>query len=175
MGADGERESAAELQPDRYYLLGDAGSFFFEPTGDNEGFASPGAAAEWARTQTVWPDLDLSDGYAVAIVLGSEFNANQAAWDSWEGGEFPDAPAVHNYARDLGLVREEPAGTCVSTGSCSTGSSGGRAPRSRGASDAGHLPELRRPADMGVPGGRVRRALVGGLPLRPPRVQPARH
>jgi hypothetical protein len=72
-------------------------------------FGSPEAAAEWARTQTVWPELDLSDGYSVAIVLGSEFNANQAAWEAWEGGEFPDAPPVHNYARDLGLVREEPA------------------------------------------------------------------
>jgi hypothetical protein len=98
---------AGALQPDRYYLLGDAGSFFFE-LGDNDGFESPEAAAEWARTQTTWPDLDLSDGYAVAIVLGSEFNANQAAWDAWGGGEFPDAPRVHNYARDLGLVREVP-------------------------------------------------------------------
>jgi hypothetical protein len=56
---------AAELRPDRYYLLSDAGSFFFEPSGDNEGFESPEAAAEWARTQTVWPELHLSDGYAV--------------------------------------------------------------------------------------------------------------
>jgi hypothetical protein len=46
--------------------------------------------------QTVWPELDLSDGYSVAIVLGSEFNANQAAWEAWEGGEFPDAQPVHN-------------------------------------------------------------------------------
>jgi hypothetical protein len=86
-----------------------AGSFFFDPAGDNDVFGSPEAAAEWARTQTVWPELDLSDGYSVAIVLGSEFSANQAAWEAWEGGEFPDAPPVHNYARDLGLVREEPA------------------------------------------------------------------
>ena len=55
MGVGGETEGAAELQPDRYYLLGDAGSFFFDPGGDNDGFASPEAAAEWARTQTVWP------------------------------------------------------------------------------------------------------------------------
>lgn len=41
-------------------------------------------------------------------MLGSEFNANQAVWEAWEGGEFPDAPPVHNYARDLGLVRELP-------------------------------------------------------------------
>jgi hypothetical protein len=109
VGSDGQAETGPELQHDRYYLLSDAGSFFFEPAGDNDGFESPRAAAEWARTQTIWPELDLSDGYAVAIVLGSEFNANQAAWDAWEGGEFPDAPGVHNYARDLGLVRDEPA------------------------------------------------------------------
>lgn len=35
-------------------------------------------------------------------------HANQAAWEAWEGGDFPDAPRVHNYSRDLGLVREEP-------------------------------------------------------------------
>ena len=46
MGVDGETERAAELQPDRYYLLSDAGSFFFEPAGDNDGFKSPEAAAE---------------------------------------------------------------------------------------------------------------------------------
>jgi hypothetical protein len=108
VGVEGDGERAAELRPDRYYLLGDAGSFFFDPGGDNEGFESPEAAAEWAKTQTIWPELDLSDGHAVAIVLGSEFNANQAAWEAWEGGEFPDAPRVHNYARDLGIVREEP-------------------------------------------------------------------
>jgi hypothetical protein len=63
---DGEAERAAELQPDRYYVLGDAGSFFFfESAGDNEGFGSPEAAAEWTRTQTAWPELDLSDGFSV--------------------------------------------------------------------------------------------------------------
>jgi hypothetical protein len=55
----------------RYYLLGDAGSFFFGPAGDNDGFESPEAAAAWARTQPVWPDLDLSDGYSVQIVIGA--------------------------------------------------------------------------------------------------------
>jgi hypothetical protein len=30
VGVDGEMERAADLQPDRYYLLGDAGSFFFD-------------------------------------------------------------------------------------------------------------------------------------------------
>ena len=93
MGVDGETEGAAELQPDRYYLISDAGSFFFEPAGDNDGFGSPEAAAEWARKQTVRPELDLSDGYAVAIVLGGAFNANQTAWDAWEGGDFRGRPA----------------------------------------------------------------------------------
>jgi hypothetical protein len=72
VGVDDEREMGA-LRPDRYYLLGDAGSFFFDPAGDNDGFESPAAAAEWARTQTIWPDLaqDLRDGIA-AVVLGAE-------------------------------------------------------------------------------------------------------
>ena len=43
------------LRPDRYYLLRDAGSFFFEPAATTTGSESPEAAAEWARTQTVWP------------------------------------------------------------------------------------------------------------------------
>ena len=105
VGADDEREVGA-LRSDRYYIVSDAGSFFFEPGGDNDGFDRPAAAAEWARAQTAWPglELDLSDGYSVLIVLGSEFNANQAAWEAWEGGGFPDAPRVHNYAESLGLV-----------------------------------------------------------------------
>ena len=53
MGVDGESETGAELQPDRCYLLSDAESFFFEPAGDNDGFGSPEAVAEWARAQTV--------------------------------------------------------------------------------------------------------------------------
>jgi hypothetical protein len=52
VGFDNEAET---LRPDRYYLVDDAGSFFFDPGGDNDGFESPEAAAEWARTQTVWP------------------------------------------------------------------------------------------------------------------------
>jgi hypothetical protein len=66
-----EEEIDAQLQPGRYYLLGDASSFFFGPAGDNDGFESPEAAAAWARTQPVWPDLDLSDGYSVQIVIGA--------------------------------------------------------------------------------------------------------
>lgn len=61
-------------------MLGDVGSFFFDLTGDNDGFRVAVAAAEWAGTQTVWPDLgrDLDEGVA-AVVLGSEWNANQSA------------------------------------------------------------------------------------------------
>lgn len=40
MGADDAAEMGGELHPDRYYLLGDAGSFFFDPGGDNDGFES---------------------------------------------------------------------------------------------------------------------------------------
>ena len=111
MGADGETEKAADLQPDRYYLLSDAGSFFFEPTGDNPGFESPKAAAEWARTQTVWPDLgrDLRDGVA-AVVLGAEWNASQAAQEAAEAAGFPEGwlerlPRVRNLAGRWRLPR----------------------------------------------------------------------
>jgi hypothetical protein len=111
VGVDGETERAAELRPDRHYLLGDGGSFFFDPGGDNEGFESPGAAAEWARTQTIWPDLaqDLRDGIA-AVVLGAEWNANQAAQEAAEAAGFPDGwlerlPPVRNYALRWRLPR----------------------------------------------------------------------
>jgi hypothetical protein len=109
VGIDGEAEMSGELQPDRYYLLGDAGSFYFDLGGDNEGFESPEAAAEWARTQTVWDygaELDFSDGLATTIVLGSEYNASQAAWEAWDGeGDWPDVPGVRNFAEELGLAR----------------------------------------------------------------------
>jgi len=111
VGADGETEKAADLQPDRYYLLSDAGSFFFDPAGDNEGFESPEAAVEWARTQTVWPDLgrDLRDGVA-AVVLGAEWNANQAAQEAAEAAGFPEGwlerlPRVRNFAGRWRLPR----------------------------------------------------------------------
>lgn len=92
-------------------MLSDGGSFYFYPACDNEGWESPEAAAEWARTQTIWPELDLSDGYAVAIVLGSEFNANSNWANEWadRGGsmdKLKDAPPVHNYAESLRLVRK---------------------------------------------------------------------
>jgi hypothetical protein len=108
---DDERETGA-LRPDRYYLLGDAGSFFFDPAGDNDGFESPRAAAEWARTQTTWPDLPdlLADGMSAAIVLGGEWNANRAAQEEAEAAGFPEGwldrlPAVRNLAPRRGLPR----------------------------------------------------------------------
>jgi len=46
-GVDGpDGEAGSELGPDRYYLLGDAGSFFFDPAGDNDGFELPPAPRE---------------------------------------------------------------------------------------------------------------------------------
>ena len=111
MGVDGETERAVELQPGRYFLLSDAGSFFFDPAGDNDGFESPEAAAEWARTQTFWPELtrDLREGVA-AVVLGSEWTANQAAQEAAEAAGFPEGwlerlPPVRNFARRRGLPR----------------------------------------------------------------------
>lgn len=111
MGADGETERAAELEQDRYHLLSDAGSFFFDPAGDNDGFGSPEAAAEWASTQAFWPDLaqDLRDGVA-AVVLGAEWNANQAAQEAAEAAGFPEGwlemlPRVRNLAGRWRLPR----------------------------------------------------------------------
>jgi hypothetical protein len=111
VGVDGEAERGVVLRSDRYYLLGDAGSFFFEPAGDNEGFESPEAAAEWVRTQTIWPDLaqDLRDGIA-AIVLGAEWNANQASQENAEAAGFPEGwlerlPRVRNFAGGWRLPR----------------------------------------------------------------------
>lgn len=37
----GEKGGVAALRPDRYYLVNDAGSFYFNPHGENAGFASP--------------------------------------------------------------------------------------------------------------------------------------
>jgi hypothetical protein len=104
VGVDGEAEGIAELRSDRYYLLGDAGSFFFDPAGDNDGFESAEAAAEWAGTQAIWPELtrDLREGVA-AVVLGAEWNANQEAQEAAEAAGFPEGwlerlPPVRNFA-----------------------------------------------------------------------------
>jgi hypothetical protein len=110
VGADDE-QTGTELNPNRYYLLSDAGSFYFDPAGDNDGFDSPRAAVEWARTQTIWPDLDgdLREGVA-AVVVGSEGTANQAAQEAAEAAGFPAGwlerlPPVRNYARRWRLPR----------------------------------------------------------------------
>jgi hypothetical protein len=109
VGAEGE--GARPLQPDRYFLLSDAGSFYFDPAGDNDGWDSPEAAAEWAWAQTTWPDLarDLRDG-AAAVVLGAEWNANQAAQEAAAAAGFPEGwlerlPPVRNFARRWLLPR----------------------------------------------------------------------
>jgi hypothetical protein len=111
VGTNEGDEVGAELHPDRYFLLSDAGSFFFDPAGDNDGFESPEAAAEWARTQMIWPELtrDLRDGVA-AVVLGAEWNENQAAQEAAEAAGFPEGwlerlPSVRNFARRWLLPR----------------------------------------------------------------------
>jgi hypothetical protein len=63
-----------------------------------------------AESET-WPDLgrDLDEGVA-AVVLGSEWNANQAAQDEADAARFPEGwldrlPAVRNFAPRRGLPR----------------------------------------------------------------------
>ena len=101
-------EREPQFRPDRYYVLSDAGSLYYDDSGGRDGFASPEGAARWARRQSAWEygaDLDFSDGVTSIIALGAELNANAAVWEEWDArGDWPDAPAVHNYARDLGLV-----------------------------------------------------------------------
>jgi hypothetical protein len=98
-----------ELRPDRFYVMSDAGSFYSDETCP-DGFATPEAAAEWARTQTLWgygAELDFSGGVTSCIVLGAEVNAANAAWQEWADaggdGPYPDV-SVHNHAIDLDLV-----------------------------------------------------------------------
>jgi hypothetical protein len=99
------------LRPDRYYVLSDAGSVYWDDTCP-DGFGTPDAAAEWARRQTQWEygsELDFSDGVTSVIVLGSEVNAADAVWQEWADaggdGPYPDV-SVRNHAIDLGLVDE---------------------------------------------------------------------
>ena len=107
-----EADDRAGYRPDRYYILSDAGSQYWDPTTSEGagGFETAEAAAEWARRQTTWAygsELDFSDGVAAIIARGDELSANEAAWDAWDGeGDWPDAPAVRNYARGLGLVTD---------------------------------------------------------------------
>jgi hypothetical protein len=112
----GDTQGEPTHRPDRYYILSDGGSQYWDPaTGEGEdGFETPLAAAQWARRQTTWPygsDLDFSDGVTAIIALGAELDTNAAAWDAWDGeGDWPDAPGVRNYALDVpGLVEPENA------------------------------------------------------------------
>lgn len=96
------------LRPDRFYVIGDAGSFFEDETCP-DGFETPEAAAVWARTQTHWEygaELDFSDRVTSAIVLGREVNAANEAWERWAEDTTQPYPEVRvrNYAVDLGLV-----------------------------------------------------------------------
>ena len=108
-------DSEPTFRPNRYFVLSDAGSVYCDDeTGEGvEGFETPEAAAEWARRQTTWEygsELDFSDGVTSIIALGSQLNANAAAWEAWSGdGPWPEAPGVHNYAADLGLVDDAEA------------------------------------------------------------------
>lgn len=83
MGVDGESEMGSALQPDRYCMLSDGGSFFFDPAGDNDGFESPEAAAEWARTHR---------RHASVRRQGDDVTRVERL------------PAMRNFARDLHLV-----------------------------------------------------------------------
>lgn len=85
MGVDGDGQRAAELQPNRYYLLGDAGSFFFEPGGDNDGFESPEAAAEGRgrRLAPTWTCRTVTRPQSARERVQSE----PAVWECWEGGD----------------------------------------------------------------------------------------
>ena len=99
------------LRPDRYFVMSDAGSFYEDETCP-DGFDTPEAAAEWARTQTHWQygaELDFSDGATGSLFWGAEVNAANAAWQAWAdaggNGPYPDV-SVRNRAIDLGLVTE---------------------------------------------------------------------
>jgi len=97
------------LRPERFYVVGDAGSFY-EDESCPDGFETPQAAAEWARTQTTWAygsDLDFSDGVTSIIALGADLIANEAAWEAWDGkSKYPEGVGVRNHAIGLGLVTE---------------------------------------------------------------------
>ena len=73
------------MRPDRYYVMSDAGSLYFDDE-HADGFETPAAAADWARAQTLWKygsELDFSDGVTSVIMLGSEVNSANDAWQAW--------------------------------------------------------------------------------------------
>ncbi len=107
MGRDTQGEPS--YRDDRYHLIADSGSLYYDPaTGEGaDGFQTPEAAAEWAKRQATWPELSelLADGLSAIIALGAELNANNEAWDEWDGeGAWPGVPRVQNWAIGLGLV-----------------------------------------------------------------------
>ena len=94
------------LDPDRFYVVADSGSFYFEPGGDNDGFETVGAAIAWAAWQLHWPELPdfLDDGMSATVALGRDLNLNEAwtaAWAARDGDldELADAPPVRNHYR----------------------------------------------------------------------------
>jgi hypothetical protein len=105
------------LTEGRYYIIGDAGSFYGDYKGEpTDGFESPESALEWAKGRgsegDLYPDIldDLADGVSAQIVEGGQYNKAMDLWDEWDdaGGDMDDWPEVevHNYAEDLGLVKE---------------------------------------------------------------------
>ena len=107
-----ERDDPDALKPDRFYVMSDAGSLYFDDA-HADGFETPAAAAKWATAQTLWAygcELDFSDGVTSVIVLGGEVNEANAAWQAWAdmGGSGPYSEVeVHNYAIELGLGPSE--------------------------------------------------------------------
>ena len=105
---DDRTQSEPTYRPDRYFLLSDAGSLYYDPATDEgaDGFETPEAAAAWARTQGSWPELPdfLDDGMSAIVALGAELNANDswtAAWAARDGDldELAGAPPVRNHYR----------------------------------------------------------------------------
>lgn len=89
--------------------MSDAGSLYFDDE-HPDGFETPSAAAEWARGQTLWSygsELDFSDGVTSVIVLGSEVNAANEAWQAWaDAGRRRPYPEieVRNFAAEQALL-----------------------------------------------------------------------
>ena len=93
MGGRAREDDPDLLRPDSYYVMGDAGSLYFDDE-HADGFETPAEAAEWARGQTLWEygsELDFSDGVTSVIVLGGEVNA---ATRPGRSGPTP-APGAH--------------------------------------------------------------------------------
>ena len=101
-------EGEPTFRPDRYFLLSDGGSLYYDPATNEgaDGFETPEQAAAWARTQRDWPELPdfLDDGMSATVALGADLNANDAwtaAWADRDGDldELAGAPPVRNHYR----------------------------------------------------------------------------